>query len=206
MLKLSDHLKLDSSVNELFNRTRAELISKDNEEVWNHTLRVINNLYGIKEVADFNFRTALISAIIHDIGYNEVTSGHEKASTLMMKGLLDKMLDAEVVNAVIHCVESHECNGPIRPQTIEAMALHDADMMDYCGELGIINAFILGTSLGLSKAKVSNKIVNAINEGFLIEKVKKIHQKEINKTDDFFINLVTGLNKEKNDFLNNGIS
>lgn len=206
MLTLYEHASLDSAVNELLNRVRAELISKDNLEVWNHTLRVINNLYAINELVSFNFKTALISAIIHDIGYNEVVNGHEKASALMMKGLLDRMLDPEVVNAVIHCVESHECDGPIKPSTIEAMALHDADMLDYCGELGIINAFILGTSLGMSKAKVSNRIVKAINEGFLIKEVKLVHAKKLLKTDEFFINLVSSLNKERADFSKYGIN
>jgi HD superfamily phosphodiesterase len=205
MLKLFEHLKLDAAVNELFTRTRAELLAKDNIEVWNHTLRVINNLYAIKELVEFDFRTALISAIIHDIGYNAVVTNHDKTSAVMMKSLLDRMLDADVVNAVIHAVESHECDGDIKPQTIEAMALHDADMMDYCMEVGIINAFILGTSLGLSKAKVSNRIVNAINEGFLIKQVKVTYQKQLVKTEEFFINLVSGLNKERTDFVKYGI-
>ena len=206
MLKVFEYLKLDERISELFNRTRAELVAVGKEEVWKHTLRVINNLYTISASSSFEFKTALIAAVIHDIGYKSVINGHEKASAILMKGLLDGMYDVKLVGEVIHAVESHECDGLIRPQTAEALALHDADMLDYCGEKGIINQFILGRDLGLSNTAVSNRIVKAITEGFLIEKVKLKHDKELKRTEEFFTNLVRDFSKERTDFINNGLN
>jgi HD superfamily phosphodiesterase len=206
MLKLYEYFKLDERVYDLFNKVRAELISRDHEEVWKHTLRVIKNLYLISKVYEFKFKTALIAAICHDIGYNEVVEGHEKASSLMMKKELDGMYDNEMVGEIIHCIESHECNKEIKPQTPEAKALHDADMLDYCSERGIINAFLLGNNLGLSESAVSKKIVNAIEEGLLIPALKKKYEKEVKRTEKFFINYTTDLVKEKKDLKEYGMN
>lgn len=205
MLKLFEYLKLDERVYDLFNRMRAELVSKGHDEVWAHTLRVIRNLYAVREVFEFDFKKALIAAICHDIGYNEVINGHEKAGALMAKPLLDGMYDHKMVGELIHCIESHECDTGIKPQTPEAMALHDADMLDYCSEHGVINAFVLGKSLGLSDSVVSKRIVNMIDEGFLILAVKSKHASDLAKTERFFLELVKDLNKERADFIEYGL-
>ncbi|MFA5406451.1 MAG: HD domain-containing protein [Candidatus Nanoarchaeia archaeon] len=205
MLNLFEYFKIDNRISDLFDRVRAELISSGHEVVWQHTLRVINNLYSIAKLVDFNFKTALIAAICHDIGYNEVVNGHEQASVLMMKKILDTMYDNVLVGEIIHCIEAHECDGNIKPQTIEAMALHDADMLDYCSERGIINAFVLGQSLGLSEAGTAKRVVKVIEERFLIKQVINEYGAELNRTEKFFINVVTDLNKERSGFNKNMI-
>lgn len=207
MLKLFEYFKLDDRIYDLFNRIRAELISNDNEEVWEHTLRVIKNIYKIADKGvQFNFKVALIAAICHDIGYNEVINGHEKASALMMKKMLNGLYDHKIVGEVIHCIESHEADGVIKPQTPEAIVLHDADIMDYCGEKGIINAFLMGRGLGLTDAATSKRIVTVIDEGFLIKELKTKYANRLKRTEDFFIKLTTNLLKEKNAFIRYGMN
>jgi len=200
MLELFEYLKLDNRVYELFDKVRAELISNDKEEVWHHTLRVIKNLYLIAESFEFNFKTALIAAICHDIGYNEVINGHDRASAQIMAKLLSGMYDHKLVGEIIHCIESHEADADIKPQTPEAKALHDADMMDYNSERGIINAFLLGRNLGLSEGATSKRIIKVIEEGFMIPELNKKFERELKRTEKFFIQLVKDLNKEKADF------
>jgi HD superfamily phosphodiesterase len=206
MLKLYEYFKLDDRIYELFNKIRAELISKDHEEVWNHTLRVIKNLYLIKKEINFDFKIALIAAICHDIGYNEVIDYHERASAQFIKRILNGMYDDQSVSRILHCIESHECDGDIKPQTPEAMALHDADIMDYCSERGIINIFLLGKDLGLSEAKTSKRIITAIEEGFLIKELNKKYANEVKRTEKFFTEYTKDLIKEKNDFKEHGMN
>lgn len=205
MLKLYEYFKLDERVKELFDRVRAELISKDKDQVWEHTLRVIKNLYKIREVVEFDFKVALIAAICHDIGYNEVVDGHERASAIMMKKLLNGMYDSKMVGEITHCIESHEADGPIKPQTTEAIVLHDADLMDYLSERGVINAFLIGKNVGLSDSATSKRIVKVIEEGFMIKELKKRYEKDLKKTEKFFIELTKDLISERKDFLGYGM-
>jgi hypothetical protein len=68
-----------------------------------------------------------------------------------------------------------------------------------------LHQFLLGHELGLSNSSVGARIVKAINEGFLIESVRKSQGRELKRTEDFFINLVKDFTKEKSDFSNYGI-
>ncbi len=202
MLKLNEYFKTDERIELLFNRIRAELISKGFDEVWNHTTRVIRNLYLVHELFYFDFKIALISAICHDIGYVRKIKGHEKESAIYVKPILDDLYDSNTVSRIIHCIETHECEGDLRPVTPEALALHDADMLDFSGEMGVINAFVLGKSFKLSDASCARRILNVIEEGFLIKEVSEKYSSKLKKTVKFFTNLVNDLNKLNSDFKN----
>jgi hypothetical protein len=78
-------------------------------------------------------------------------------------------------------------------------------MLDYCGERGIINAFVIGRALGLSEAVASQRVVKVIEERFLIRTVMEKYGHEIERTEKFFINVVKDLNKERSEFNTNGI-
>ncbi len=204
MIKLNEYLKLDDRIESLYNRVRAELISTGKEEVWNHTKRVINNLYKISEEISFKFKPTLIAAIVHDLGYNEVIKGHEKASVMLITPMLNKMYDHNTVSTIIHCVESHEAEA-IKPQTIEAEALHDADMMDYAGNKGIINAFLIGKDLGLSAIETTNRVLRVITEGFINKKIRKKYEEIITSTKRFYNKLMIEINNEKQEMNKHGI-
>jgi len=160
-MKLHEHFTFDDRLLDLYNRVRAELISSDLSEVWSHTRRVIKNLFRVCEGSNIDLNVALIAAIIHDIGYIDTINGHERASALKMKPMLDKWFDHVTVNKVIHCVEAHQFNGLIKPQTVEACALHDADLLDFAGPEGVINLFNLGRDLGFNREDY-NKIATEL--------------------------------------------
>ncbi len=205
-MKLYEFFRADERLMDLYNRVRAELISRDLDQVWNHTRRVIKNLFLIKdEGVDFDLKKTIIAAIIHDVGFMEAVKGHEKLSTQIMKPALDKLWDHETVSEVCHMVESHQFNGEIKPQTIEAEVLHDADIMDFAGEKGIINLFKLLKNLGLSDSEVAQWINDLVKAGFIIETIRMNHEKDLKQTEDFFINFVKDLSKERIDFKKYGM-
>lgn len=206
-MKLYEFFNTDNRLIDLFNRVRAELISSDLDQVWNHTLRVIKNLFIIQdEGVKFDLKKTLIAAIIHDLGYMEAVSGHERLSTQIIKMALDKLWDHETINQVVHMVESHQFNGVIKPQIIEAQVLHDADIMDYSGEKGIINLFKLLKNLGLRDSEVANFINDLVKDGFILPQVKMNHDKELAQTEHFFLNFVKDLSKERIDFKKYGMN
>ncbi len=204
-MKLFELFKADDRLGDLFDRVRAELISSELDEVWSHTIRVIKNLFRIKELINFDLKKTVIAAIIHDVGYIEAVSGHERISSKMMKNAIDKLWDHVTVNEVCHIVEAHQFNGELKPETIEAMALHDADVMDYAGEKGTINLFKLLSSLGLRDSEIALWIHQLLTDGFLIAEIKKHYGKEISDTEKFFLNYVKELNKERADLSKYGM-
>lgn len=204
-MKLFELFRADDRLIDLFNRIRAELISSDLDQVWNHTKRVIKNLFIIKDYTDFDLKKTMIAAIIHDVGFMQVVDGHERVSTQMMKTGLDKLWDHKTVNEVCHIVEAHQFNGVLKPQIKEAKVLHDADIMDFAGEKGVINLFKLLKNLGLRDSSVARWIHDLVKNGFILSKVKENHDKDLKQTEKFFLNFVKDLSKERTDFKKYGM-
>ena len=57
-------------------------------------------------------------------------------------------VEASQVEAVAHAVEAHSFSGGLRPETIEAAIVQDADRLDALGAVGIARLWVTGVSLG----------------------------------------------------------
>jgi len=54
----------------------------------------------------------------------------------------------EKVEAVAHAVEAHRFRSSIRPKTLEAQVLYDADKLDSIGAIGTARAYMMAGKLG----------------------------------------------------------
>jgi len=103
----------------------------------NHLERVvlIAKYLSEKEGADINIVQA--GAFLHDIA---LPSGddynYENNKKIAVKELSQFNLDPQEADSIAECVASHE--GTESPKTIEAQIVHDADVLDKSGILGII--------------------------------------------------------------------
>lgn len=57
-------------------------------------------------------------------------------------------VDSSRVDAVAHAVAAHSFSGNLRPETVEAAILQDADRLDALGAVGIARLWVTGVSLG----------------------------------------------------------
>ena len=62
--------------------------------------------------------------------------------------LLTHGVDSIEVEAIAHAVASHSFSGGLRPATIEAAIVQDADRLDALGAIGIARLWVTGVSLG----------------------------------------------------------
>lgn len=121
---------------------------------WDHTLRVSRLCRRIAAEEGADLTVVISAAFLHDIGrgYQDAAKG---AVCHAAKGA---QLAAPIVSAlrvtkrrqynILHCVESHRFRGAVKPETIEAKVLFDADKLDAIGAVGVARAFLFAGEVG----------------------------------------------------------
>ncbi len=118
-----------------------------------HVSRVVSNARAIasREHADPFIVEA--AAWLHDIvqlpkgsgpaGESARQSAHE--ASIFLTGL---GLDREDVAAIAHAIETHSFSGGLKPDTIEAAVVQDADRLDALGAIGLARLWVVAGTLG----------------------------------------------------------
>jgi uncharacterized protein len=120
-----------------------------------HLVRVWNNVRAI--MADEGGEPLILtaSAILHDcVVIPKDSSLRSRASNLSAQkaaGILRALgWDANAIVGVWHAIEAHSFSAGIRPTTLEARILQDADRLDALGMVGVARCFHVGGQLGRS--------------------------------------------------------
>lgn len=121
-----------------------------------HTMRV----YGLAQriaatIEGVDLEVLGLATLLHDIArvledtdktgsVDHAILGAEMASEIL------KTLDfpEEVINKVIHCIQTHRFRGNKLPESIEAKILSDADKLDAIGAIGVGRAFMIAGEYG----------------------------------------------------------
>lgn len=139
-----------------FNGTNACHELKHTERVYNMAMHI-----GKKEKADLTVIS--LAAILHDIARKEQDESngkidHAERGAFLAREILDRHgIDKNIIDNVVHCIESHRYRKNKIPQTTEAKVIYDADKLDSIGAIGIGRAFSFAGHIG---AKVHDKNVN----------------------------------------------
>ncbi len=122
----------------------VRLIIQDECDSWNWHYHIIPVIKYAKLLAcelDVDVELAELAALLHDIGRirfgsenHELTGLNEAENILRNFGYSN-----QVINDIRHCVESHRCNGTIKPQTLLAKIIASADALSH---LDIIPAMV----------------------------------------------------------------
>lgn len=115
----------------------------------NHTMRVLRYCQDlIHNYPECDQQVVEEAALLHDIGRNdELLTGIDHAdrgATISQEILENLGRSQEHINAVCYCVFTHRSRGSIKPTTIEAKIVHDADKIDLLGAIGIARLFYAG--------------------------------------------------------------
>ncbi len=121
---------------------------------WEHSCRVYNLCVciGRKERADLE--VLKVAAYLHDIGrpWQDKSKGtvcHAEKGAAMAESFLDEYeIPKDQGKNIIHCIRSHRFRGNVRPETLEAKVLFDADKLDAIGAIGIARAFQFAGEVG----------------------------------------------------------
>ena len=110
---------------------------------FDHVLRVLHLATWLGERLAADQEILKAAALLHDASGAHPEGGerresHEHASANFAREvLLAEGWEQDDIRAVEHCILSHRYRGKIRPETIEAQILFDADKLDVIGAFGV---------------------------------------------------------------------
>ena len=113
---------------------------------FDHTLRVTRLCERLGEEEGADMRVVLPAALLHDIARSleeEQGIAHEKAVAVIAEEFLRSIgYEEALIPKITHAIRTHRYRSEIRPETLEAMILSDADKLDAMGAVGIARTFM----------------------------------------------------------------
>jgi uncharacterized protein len=118
---------------------------------YQHVQRVyaIARKIGSEEGADMLVLEA--AALLHDLGraYEDKERNHADVSVELAEKLLERVkFPPDKREKVLHAIGVHSYRRDLKPQTLEAKILQDADRLDAIGAVGIMRCFTFGGAHG----------------------------------------------------------
>lgn len=119
-----------------------------------HSERVLHTALHIGHRLGADLHILTPAALLHDIGRREerLSQGricHARRGAELAESLLRELgYPHDVIEAICHCIRSHRFRGGLRPATLEAEVLYDADKLDSIGAVGIGRAFLFAGQIG----------------------------------------------------------
>lgn len=132
-----------------------------------HTCRVVKHALKLCEQMPHADRNVVhIAAILHDVArpLESASAGkidHAQAGAQIARDFLIKNHSSAIfADNVAACIAQHRFRSNLRPASIEAEILFDADKLDSLGAVGIARSFFFAAKVG---AKIHNSAQEALN-------------------------------------------
>ncbi len=114
-----------------------------------HVERVLKLAVYIAEREGADVEVVKKSAELHDIARDKPNHAIESAK-VAREILRREGYDEDFIERVVHCIEAHSFSSGVKPKTLEAKVLSDADKLDAIGAIGIARAFMYSGEKGRS--------------------------------------------------------
>jgi len=119
-----------------------------------HVERVLNLCVQIGTALNANLLTIKIAALLHDVGRiheeNNDVKNHAEISAEMAEKFFQKTnfnLNIDNIENIIHSIRAHSFSNKVKPKTLEAKILSDADKLDALGAIGLYRTIIYSFKL-----------------------------------------------------------
>jgi uncharacterized protein len=142
-----------SRVVELIENLVRKLYPEDMVHGLDHVLRVRDIALKIAEVIPepVDREVLEVAALLHDIGRVSRDKDHAKRSAEIAYIILKlACFPEDKVGKVVEAIQSHSFSEGVKPMSIEAKILSDADKLDALGVIGIARVFAFSGSRGRS--------------------------------------------------------
>ncbi len=159
---------------EILKKVKKMFKKARNSHDMEHTIRVYKLCMHIGKIENADMDILTLSALLHDIGRvkQDESMGkicHAEIGAKIARKIMKKNeITEEIVEKVIHCIETHRYRGQKIPESLEAKVLYDADKLDAIGAIGLARAFVFAGEIG---AKVHNRNIE-------IEKTKSYTEED----------------------------
>jgi len=162
-----------------------------------HVERVHNLSVQIGTALNANLLIIKIAALLHDVGriYEKKNdaNNHAEISAEMAEKFFQKTnfnITNDNVENIIHSIRAHSFSNNIKPKTLEAKILSDADKLDALGAIGLYRTIIYSFKLkngGIEKVieHLEKKIIK-LKDGLYLEVSKQIAEERSIIIKDFY--------------------
>jgi len=135
-----------------FERFLQDRVETDPAHGMDHVRRVVANALQLAETEEARLEVVLPAAWLHDCVVvakksPERSSASTMAARTAREWLQTEGYDPASLDEIEHAIVAHSFSAGIRPQTIEAKVVQDADRLDSLGAIGIARCLMLGGSL-----------------------------------------------------------
>jgi len=169
---------------------------KDDLHGFKHVERVLNLCVQIGTALNANLLTIKIAALLHDVGRiyenKNDAKNHAEISAEMAELFFQKTnfnITIENIENIIHSIRAHSFSNNIKPKTLEAKILSDADKLDALGAIGLYRTiiFTLRNKGGIEQVinHLENKILK-LKDGLYLEVSKQIAEERSKIIIDFY--------------------
>ena len=120
-----------------------------------HIVRVWKNTQTIQAIEGGDLNILVAACLLHDcVAVEKNAPSRSQASRLAAARakelLLELNWESDGIEAICHAIEAHSFSAGIKPVTLEARILQDADRLDAIGSLGVARCFYTGGRIGSS--------------------------------------------------------
>lgn len=138
-------------LDDLRRQVERMLEGRDPGHDFEHIMRVYKNAYKIGREEGADMKVLLAAALLHDLVVYPKGSAKRSKSADDSADIAEKILEKRgwpraTIDRVSYCIRTHSYSKRIRPVTLEAKILQDADRLDALGAIGIARTFSVGGS------------------------------------------------------------
>ena len=141
-------------------------VMQDSAHDVQHIYRVLNNALIISkhENSNININVLITACLLHDIGrakqFEDLNLCHAEIGGRKANTFLNQLnCSNNFIDQVCKCINSHRLRKGIKPQSIEAKILYDADKIDSIGVIGIARMLMYGGAINEPLYKTNNNTI-----------------------------------------------
>jgi uncharacterized protein len=126
-----------------------------------HLHRVWKNAFAIQQVEGGDAEILAAAVLLHDCVAVEKDAPQRALASWLAAEKASRILakhdwPAQRISAVTHAIESHSYSGGIKPESLEAKILQDADRLDSIGFVGVARCFYTAGRMGSAMYEASD--------------------------------------------------
>ncbi len=138
-------------LDDLRRQVERMLEGRDPGHDFEHVMRVYKNAQEIGREEGADMKVLLAAVLLHDLvvypkGSAKRSKSADDSADIAEKILIKRGWPKATIDKVAYCIRTHSYSKGIRPVTLEAKILQDADRLDALGAIGIARTFSVGGS------------------------------------------------------------
>ena len=152
---------------QILKEAKKHFVNARGSHDFDHVERVLKMALHIGKKEKADLEVLKLAAILHDVSRKSADEqkgkvDHAKQGALTAREILEKfkIKESQIV-AICHCIEAHRFRNAVKPKTLEAKILFDADKLDSIGAIGVGRAFLFAGEIG---AKLHNAVETDVNK------------------------------------------